>query len=121
MEIYRLYEAIKKWEVAFTLTKPSDIQSVEIKPVIKDVSECYEEGRVQGSIKFILEREATYATFSILEVYKEYKTVEECSEAQEGMITCLTEYLEEFLEDDFIKLIWKQFGKVDLEWHEKQP
>lgn len=121
MEIYRLYELVKMWEVALTLTKPNDIQKIRVKPIIDNDIECYGEGKVWGSIELTLEKEGVQKQFSIIDIFKEYKTIEEGEEAEETMVFVLIDYLEQFLDDANIQLIWNQIKELNLNWHEEPP
>lgn len=117
MNIHRLYQLIKMWEVALTLTKPDTIRNIRIEPVINSIVECYGEGKIHGSIVFTLEKEEAHAEDSLVDIYKEYNTIEESKEAQKEMVLCLIDYLEQYLEGDNITLIWNQIDELDLNWH----
>lgn len=121
MEIYRLYELIKKWEEALTTTKPSNVQSIKLNPIIEDEIEYYGEGKIYGTIKLTLERSHTYTQFTIIDIYKEYRTIEEKKESKQGMVLCLIDFLEQFFVPEEMELIWKEVKESDLEWSNKLP
>lgn len=119
MDIYRLYQLVNMWEAAFNLTKPNNIQKVRVKPIIDNDIEGQGEGNVYGAIELYLETKDAYTQFNIIEVCKEYKNPDESKKAQEAMVLCLTDYLEQFLDTDEIELIWSQMGFMELDWEEK--
>lgn len=119
MDIYRLYQLIRMWEVALTLTKPDDIQSIKVKPVIYHDSDYYGEGTVWGHVAFTLEKEDAYTTDTIIDISEEYTTIEGRKEAERVVVTSLTDYLEQYLKDDHITLIWDQIDELALDWYEK--
>lgn len=121
MEIYRLYELIKRWEEALTAIKPSNVQSIKLNPIIEDEMEYYGEGKIYGTIKLTLERNHTYTQFTIIDIYKEYKTIEEKNESKQGMVLCLIDFLEQFFIPEEMELIWKEVKESDLEWSNKLP
>lgn len=121
MDIYRLYQLIKMWEVALTLTKPRDITKVSLRPVINKKIEYCGEGQIYGTIEFTLERKDTYTKFNIIDIYKEYKDFESCKKNQEEMVLCLIDYLEQFLNNDAMDLVWENVNSIAMDWYEKPP
>lgn len=119
MELHVLYELIKMWEEKLTLTKPNDIQSINLRPVINEEVIIYGEGKICGSIEFTLERIDAYAVFNIIDIYKDYHSIEESKKREREIALCLIDYLEQFLKEDNITLIWDQIEELDLDWYEK--
>ena len=117
MDIHRLYKLINIWEVALTVTKPEYIKRLWLKPIIyNDIKSCGE-GKIWGSLELTVEKKDLKEEFVIFNAYKEYKTVEESEEAQEGMILCLIDYLEVFLSDEKIQSIWEEINDSALDWN----
>ena len=109
MEIYKLYEAVRKWEIALTLTKPDNVTKIRISPIIEDNIQGMGEGDIYSYFKIHVETEEKYTEFILGDDITHYKDSPEKKWVEESQVFLLIEYVEDRMESDYINIFWEDF------------
>lgn len=115
MEIYRLYEVVRMWEIALTLTKPEDIIRIRISPMIGDNIQGTGEGDIYGYLKVFVEAEGKYAELIYGYDVTHYSDASEKKWVEEEQVSLLIEFMEDRMNSDYINSFWENFLQ-DVEW-----
>ena len=115
MEIYRLYELVKMWEVALILTKPKDIKKIRVSPMVGNDIQSMGEGDIYSYIKIHAEREGEYGELILEWDTYHYKDDAEKKWAEEEQVFSLTEFIEDRMRSDYINTFWENNSK-DIVW-----
>ena len=115
MEIHRLYELVKMWEVALTLTKPKDIKKIKVSPMVGNDIQPMGEGDIYSYIKIYAEREGEYGELILEWDTCHYKDDTERKWAEEEQVFSLMEFIEDRLNSDYINNFWEDHIQ-DIVW-----
>ena len=115
MEIYKLYEVVRIWEIALSLIKPICVTKVTVSPIIEDDILGMGEGKIYSYLKIHVEAEGKYTDLIWGWDTTPYKDREEKKWVVESQIFLLTEYIEDRMDNDYINSFWEDYP-WDVEW-----
>ena len=115
MEICELYEIVKKWETALTLTKPKEVTSIRVSPIIEDDIQSAGEGDIHSYFKIHIEIKGKYTELIYGYDVTHYKDDTERKWVEESQVFLLTEYIEDWMDIDCINSFWEDFP-WDITW-----
>lgn len=115
MEICRLYEIVKQWEIALILIKPNKVKKLRVSPMIEDSIQVMGEGDIYSYFKVYVETEEEYTEFIMEKEVTHYNDTKEKKWVEESQIYLLIEYIEDRMENDYLNIFWEDFP-WDVKW-----
>ena len=114
MDTNKLYDISRVRRNEFYSTKPDYIEKADIYPIVHDNTM----GVISGCIEVSLDTGNAYASYTLLEVTRDYTDEPSCKKGKEEVVTHLVDYYEKTFCAEEIKHIWQYIESEDFKWHQ---